>query len=99
MKEIPSDTKKIRKDKALLILSLFVFLYFAFLILIYELKYDAVIIGVFREMLTIPFMVLLLILLVLSTITFIKEKFKIKSYAFYSLIILLFTLSIMVAFA
>jgi cytochrome c oxidase subunit IV len=99
MKEIPSDTKKIRKDKALLILSLFVFLYFAFLILIYELKYDAVIIGVFREMLTIPFMVLLVILLVLSTITFIKEKFKIKSYTFYSLIILLFTLSIMVAFA
>lgn len=96
---MPPEIKKLRKGKSCLILSLIIFLYFAFLILIYDLKYDAVIIGVFREILTIPFMVLLVVLLVLSTIAFIKEKFIIRSYSFYSLIILLFTVGIMIAFA
>jgi hypothetical protein len=69
------------------------------MILSYRLGFDGlVIIGVFRELLDIPAFALIAVFLVLSVISFVKEKFKFPSYPFYSILILLVTVIALIVF-
>ena len=87
------------RKKGLLILSIVVFLYFVLQILATELNYDAVVVGVIIELLTLPFLAILIVNLILSIQAFVKLKFKFNSYPFYSIVILVITVIILVAFA
>jgi hypothetical protein len=86
-----ATNRKLRKNKIIFYLSILILLYFLAVLLINEFKYDAVLIGVFRELLTLPLLALLIVLLVLSIVSLFKEKFIINSYPFFSLVILLIT--------
>ena len=82
--------KKLFEGKTLFFVSLGVVGYFCLVCLnTYIVKSDFVLIGVFQEMLTLPLLLFQLVLLVLSVINCIKDKFRIKTYSFYSFIILL----------
>ena len=82
-------TKKIRNNKLVFIFTIFLLSYSVFMILSYRLGFDhLVIVGAFREFFDLPTFALIAIFLVLSVISFVKEKFKFFSYPFYSLIIL-----------
>jgi len=88
MKIISAD-KKLKNDRLIFIFSIILFLYIAFMISSYRLGFDdIVIIGVFRELLDIPAFALLAIFFVVSLISFIKEKFRFRTYPFYSILIL-----------
>ncbi|MEJ5992779.1 hypothetical protein WG904_00015 [Pedobacter sp. Du54] len=64
--------------------------FFGFLLLdTFVLHLTFVLIGVFRQLLTIPALVLLLFMLVLTSIRWVKAKFKINGYLFWSLSLLL----------
>ena len=81
--------------KFLFYLSLGVVGYFCLVCLdTYVIKSDFVLIGVFREMLTLPLLLFQLVLLVFSIINCIKEKFRIKTYSFWSFLVLLVSNSI-----
>ena len=56
------------------------------------LKLNYILIGVFQELLTIPCILIQPVLLFLSLRRFIKIKFKVKSYTFYTLILSLMTM-------
>ncbi|RYG18897.1 MAG: hypothetical protein EOO07_07945 [Chitinophagaceae bacterium] len=59
--------------------------YFGFLLLdAFVLHIDFVLIGVFRELLTIPAVLLLLFMLVMTFVRWIKWKFKLSGYPFWS---------------
>jgi len=91
--------KKLRNDKLIFIFSIIVFLYIAFMILSYRLGFDGlVIIGFFRELLDIPALALIPVLFILSSISFIKEKLKLSSYPFYSILILLVAIAGLIVF-
>src|SRR5437762_12171607 len=88
--KIISTEKKSKNDKLVFISSIILSLYIIFMISSYRLGFDnMVIIGVFRELLDIPAFALLVILFVLSVISFIKDKFNFASRSFCSIIILL----------
>ncbi len=87
-----AERRKSKKDKNIFIFSIIVFLYFALVIFLYEIGYDAVLIRFVIELFTIPFAALLIVLLVLSILSFIVGKFKIVSLSFYSITILLLTM-------
>jgi cytochrome bd-type quinol oxidase subunit 2 len=86
-----ATNRKVKKKKIIFYLSVIILFYFIAVLLMHELKYDNFVIGVFRELLTLPFLALLIVLLVLSIVSLIKEKFIINSYPFFSLVILLIT--------
>ena len=89
METIPAN-KKLKNDRMIFIGVAILFLYVVFMISSFKLGFDdLVIVGVFRELLDIPAFALLVVFFVLSSISFIKEKFKIPSYPFYSIIILM----------
>ncbi len=90
----PSKNISIAKDNLIFILSLFVLLFWSggnFLNV-----YHVQIVVVFFEMLWMPVTVLSIALPVVSLIFWIKEKFKLKSFYFYSLLVFT-TLIIMLA--
>ena len=70
------------------------FFYFAIMILLAKLKYDAVLIGVLAEMLTIPGLILLGISFIISFISFAKNKFRIHQLAFYALLVQMVTIGL-----
>lgn len=70
--------------------SLGVVVYFCMLCLnAYVIKSDFIYIGIFQELLTLPLILFQLVLLVLSILHCIKDKFRIKTYSFWSFFILL----------
>jgi hypothetical protein len=91
-----ATNKKVKKNKIIFYLSVIILFYFLALLLMHELKYDAFVIGVFRELLTLPFLTLLIVLLGLSIVSLFKEKFITNSYPFFSLIILLITVVLLI---
>jgi hypothetical protein len=91
-----ATNRKVRKNKIIFYLSIIILLYFSAVLLINELKYDAVVIGVFRELLTLPLLALLIVLLVLSIVSLFKEKFTINSYPFFSFVILIITTALLI---
>jgi hypothetical protein len=88
-----------RGDKVLFLFSLLAFVYFVVLIVTSRLKWDPVFLGVVRELVTLPAVLGVLVLLVLSGMAFIKGNFKMGSFAFYALVVVVLTLTAMVAFA
>jgi hypothetical protein len=85
-------------SKGFFFLSLGVVGYFCLLSLNnYVIKSTFVLIGVFQEMLTLPLLFLVQpILLVLSVKYCIKDKFRIKTYSFWSFVILLVSNSFLI---
>lgn len=76
--------------KKFLFVSLGVVGYFCVLCLnAYIIKSDFIFIGIFQELLTLPLVLFQLVLLVLSILHCIKDKFRIKTYSFWSFFILL----------
>jgi len=64
--------------------------YFCLLCLnVFVIKSDFVLIGVFREIFTLPLLLLQFVLLVLSIMHCIKDKYRIKTFSFWSFLILL----------
>lgn len=88
-----------RGDKVLFLFSLLAFAYFAVLIVTSRLQWDPVFLGVVREMLTLPAVLGVLVLLALSGMAFVKANFKLGSFAFYALVVVVLTITAMVAFA
>lgn len=88
--------RKLSKQIIVFYLSISTLIFFLVLLIINELKYDAMVIGVLRELLTLPFLALLIILLLISIVSLIKERFKINSYPFFSLIILILTTALLI---
>jgi len=84
--------------KVFFFISLGVVTYFCFLLLnsyVLHLKFTAI--GVFQELLTLPLLLFQLVLLVFSVINCINEKFRIKSYHFWSFLILISSNSYLLA--
>lgn len=79
-------------EKLILTASTITLLYFAGILLIDLLKLDWVFLGVLRELLTIPFLIALIVLVVLSGISIYKAKNKLKSRSTYALLILIATI-------
>lgn len=76
--------------KKFFFVSLVVVGYFCVLCLnAYIIKSDFIFIGIFQEALTLPLMLFQLILLILSILHCIKDKFRVKTYSFWSFFILL----------
>jgi len=89
--------KKVTKN-AILVISCACLMFFSFLVYI---SYNQIIIkniffGIFVEFFTIPFIILLLVLLWISIREFHSRKWSIKSTYFFSMIILLITVSLIV---
>ncbi len=90
---LPNNANRSNKsEKIILWLSFIVLVYFTGIIAIDLAKLDWVIIGVVREILTIPFLLLLLGLAIVSTLSLFRKKQKIGSLPFYSILILLATI-------
>jgi hypothetical protein len=86
-------------DKVVFLFSLLAFAYFSLLIVTSQLKWDPVLLGVVRELVTLPAIMGVMILLVLSGMAFIKGNFKVNSFAFYSLLVVVLTITAMIVFA
>ena len=79
-------------DKILFYGSCLLAAFFGFLLLdAFFLHLTFVLIGVFRELLTIPAFALLLFLLVLTSVRWFQVKFKVKGYLFWSFSLLVIT--------
>ena len=82
--------KKTNKELYVFWGSLMCLIYFSFLFInTYMIKSENVIIGVFQELLTIPFMLGSLVLLVFAIKFCISSKFSPKNYSLYSLFMLI----------
>ena len=87
--------KKTPADKIILISSVICFIYFVSLITLSHYEVQIEIVGVFVELLTIPFVILLLLLVFLSIKNSVKTKFSIKSSYFISFLLLVLTIIIL----
>ncbi len=71
--------------------------YFGFLLLnAYVTRFEYVLLGVFQELLTIPFMILQLFLLVMTINNWRKEGFQLQGYSFLAVIILILSSAVLV---
>lgn len=77
---------KSKNSTLILFGSILTFFYFLSIVILSKFSFDSIIIGVFRELLTIPLLLLLFVLLLLSIRGLIKNKFKVKSNYFVSFI-------------
>jgi cytochrome bd-type quinol oxidase subunit 2 len=84
------------KNKIILISSLFTAIYFAVLISSSYFKFDNQVLNFVRELFTIPAVILLLVLSVISGTSLVKEKKKFNSLPFYSCLILLVTIILLI---
>jgi hypothetical protein len=94
-----SGRPQAKGDKVVFLFSLLAFVYFTLLIVTSQLNWDPVLLGVVREMITLPAVIGLLVLLVLSGMAFVKGNFKVNSFAFYSLLVVMLTITAMIVFA
>ena len=88
-----------KRGKTHFIISILLFLYFAALLAVNYFRVDATMIGVLREILTIPAVVSVFVLVVQSAIDFYKEHYRVGSLPFYSLLVLGATIAMMLLFA
>lgn len=68
------------------------------LALTYYAKFDAVWLGILREILTIPIILGAFILLVLSVIAWRSDRFSLRSYAFYAILLIVVTHALLFIF-
>jgi len=83
-------------NKILLYGSIITFLYSSFLIVISIIDLNNSIIRAFGELPTIPFILLLILITILSLATLIKEKFNIRSMAFKATILSISTIILLI---
>lgn len=76
--------------------SFFVFLYFLLLVIGSNYNLNNVLLGVLVELLTIPFLILLLVLFVVSVKSFTRDNFKFQSDYFVSFTVTLATILMLV---
>ncbi len=88
--------KTINNGKFILLGAIACLIYFTFLKILYLYEIDVIIFGVFIELLTIPFILLLGLLTFVSIKNNIKNKFNIKSNYFFSLLLLVLTIIILI---
>ena len=88
--------KNLSNDKLILLGSTSTFIYFLILIILSRYEINITVLGVFIELLTIPFILLLLLLTFLSIKSNIKTKFNIKSNYFISFSLLLLIIILLV---
>ena len=82
--------KQVLSDKNLFFASLAIVSFFSFLYLdAHYFKIDAVLIGVFQELLTLPLMLIQVALLVFAFMNFISNKYSFKNYSIWSVGLLL----------
>ena len=91
-----TNFKKLSNDKLILLSSIATFIYFMSLVALSHYEIDIIVLGVFIELLTIPFILLLLFLAFLSIKNTIKSKFNIKSNYFISFLLLGLTIIILI---
>lgn len=85
--------KSFKSEIGILLLSLISSLFFAFLFLdFYYFKIDFVLVGVFRELLTIPFLILQPILAIASILKILKKEQKTSTLSYVSLAILVISI-------
>ncbi len=85
--------EQILNDKILFLASLVIVSFFGFIYLdTYYFKIDFVLIGVFREMLTFPLMLLQVVILVLAFKNLISTKYSFKNYSIWTVGLLLSSL-------
>jgi ABC-type proline/glycine betaine transport system permease subunit len=87
-----------QNDRIILFSSVGTAVYFAGMIAIIHFKIDNQIINFANELLTIPVVVLLIVLLVMSGIGLFRDKKKFTSLYLYSLLILVFTIVMLIVF-
>lgn len=61
-------------SKTLTLINFFIVAYFAFIYLLYFAKVDFVLVGVFRELLTIPFLLAQIVFLVIGVVYYVRFK-------------------------
>ena len=96
---VDEELQPTKKEKVLFKLSIGVLVFFIMLILIHELHISAVLVGVFQELFTIPMFGLLIVIMVMTTFEFIRRRFEIRSYPFYTIIVLIVTILFMMIFS
>jgi len=82
-------------SKNVFLLSLLELVYFSAVYFINTFDIRHVMIGVFGELLTIPMILLMLVLVVISVILLIRQKFSYRSYPGFSLLILVAAMMLM----
>ena len=87
--DMSDDVPLFKNHKMVLILSLVIFAFFSLMILSNKLGFDFIILGVIREMLTLPAFLLLAVLIPVVLFSLWKGKQRLFSVPFYSLLILL----------
>jgi cytochrome bd-type quinol oxidase subunit 2 len=88
-----------QNDRLILASSVGTAVYFVIMIGIYHFKIDNQILGFIRELFTIPVVILLIVLFVMSGIGLSREKKKFSSRSFYSFLILILTIVLLIASA
>jgi cytochrome bd-type quinol oxidase subunit 2 len=91
-----TTNQRSNRNKIVLISSLFTSIYFAVLIGSYYFKFDNQVLNFVRELFTIPAVILLLVLSVISGMALVKENKKFNSLPFYSCLILLLTIVLLI---
>ncbi len=91
-----SNLKKQTNDKLVLLGAIACLMYFTALVVLSRYEINIIIVGVFIELLTIPFILLLVFLTFTSIKNNIKNKFNIKSNYFFSLLLLVFTIIMLI---
>ena len=94
-----TGTGRSKRNAGLLVLSVIGFLFFLFLVVSTQYKYDNTAIGVVRELLTLPFAAILLTVLIMSVVTLFKGKFELLSYPFFTIVIIMATIIMLTVYA
>jgi hypothetical protein len=89
--------KKLTVNKLLLYWSFSTLIYFILLKIVNDFELDTiVIVGVFKELLTIPFLILLIVVFIALVIRCIKDKFTLKSTNLLSLLFITISIILMI---
>ena len=86
---LPQPTTK--NEKIIFFLSIAVAAWFLFLIIAYELQFGPVWLGVITEMFTIPAIILIPVLFFVAMKQLIKSRFRLMSFSFVTIVLLLLT--------
>jgi ABC-type proline/glycine betaine transport system permease subunit len=98
MNESKPANSKNQNDRLILVSSIGTTIYFAGMISTYHLKIDNQVLRFVNELLTIPVVFLLIVLLVMSVIGLFRTRKKFTSLYFYSLLILISAIVMLVIF-
>lgn len=96
MNQTKKTNRKGSNEKLVFVSGLATLIFFSILILINYLKIDGVIVSVFRELFTIPFLLALLVLFPFASVLLFKTERKIGSMPFWALLCLLATVLLLI---